>query len=134
MLSMRLWAGCVVVSTIVLSVTSCGSRLPAASSSAAERFYHAIQLHDGAAACNLLAPQTVDEVEQSEQARCASAILDEDVPAGGTVVEVRQYGTQAEARTGRDTAFLAEFDDGWKVVAAACTAQGQLPYDCKVKG
>jgi hypothetical protein len=131
---MRLWAGCVVVGTIVLAITSCGARLPAASSSVAEQFYQAIQRNDGAAACNLLAPQTVHEVEQSAQAQCASAILDEDIPAGGTVVQLRQYGTQAQARTGRDTAFLADFDDGWKVVAAACTAQGQLPYDCKVKG
>ncbi|MFI5695870.1 hypothetical protein ACIA58_28720 [Kribbella sp. NPDC051586] len=119
---------------VVVAATSCGSRLPAASAGAAERFYHAIELHDGAAACELLAPQTVHEVEQSEQAKCASAILDEDIPAGGAVVEARQYGTEAQARTGRDTAFLAEFDDGWKVVAAACTEQGQLPYDCKVKG
>jgi hypothetical protein len=131
---MRLWSGCVVVSMIVLLVSSCDARLPAASSSAAERFYQALERNDGAAACDLLAPQTVHEVEQSEQARCASAILDEDIPAGGRVVEVRQYGTQAQAQTGRDTAFLAQFGDGWKIVAAACTAQGQLPYDCKVKG
>ena len=131
---MRWSAGCVVLGTIVLAVSSCGARLPAASSSVAEQFYQAIQRNDGAAACDLLAPQTVHELEQSSQTRCASAILDEDIPAGGTVVELRQYGTEAQARTARDTAFLADFDDGWKVVAAACTAQGQLPYDCKVKG
>lgn len=131
---MRFWTGCVLLGAILLAVTSCGSRLPAASSSAAERFYQALDLGDGAAACELLAPQTLHEVEQSAQSQCASAILDEDIPAGGKVVQVRQYGTQAEARTDRDTAFLAEFDQGWKIVAAACTGQGQLPYDCKVKG
>jgi hypothetical protein len=33
-----------------------------------------------------------------------------------------------------DTVFLAEFPDGWKVVAAACTPRDRLPYDCQVEG
>ena len=131
---MRPWTVGVVVGAIMVAVSSCGSKLPEASAGAAERFYHAISGHDGAAACLLLAPQTRQEVEQSAKAPCSTAILDEDIPAAGNVVELRQYGTQAQARMSRDTAFLAEFDDGWKIVAAACTSQGQLPYDCKVKG
>lgn len=131
---MRPWVVGVIVGAVVLMVSSCGSKLPEASSSAADRFYHAIEVHDGAAACGLLAPQTRQEVEQSAQASCSSAILDEGIPAAGSVVELRKYGTEAYARMNGDTAFLAEFDDGWKIVAAACTAQDQMPYDCKVKG
>lgn len=131
---MRLWAVGAFVGATMLAATGCGSDLPAASSNAAERFYMAIEARDGAAACALLAPQTLREVEESAQAPCPAAILDEDVPAGGALTGLRQYGTAAQVRMSGDTAFLAEFDDGWKVVAAACTAQGELPYDCKVKG
>ncbi|MFC6160158.1 hypothetical protein [Kribbella jiaozuonensis] len=131
---MRRWVVGVVMGAIVLTVSSCGSKLPEASSSAADRFYHAIEVHDAAAACGLLAPQTRHEVEQSAQTSCSAAILDEDIPAAGTVVELRKYGTQAYARMNGDTAFLAEFGDGWKIVAAACIRHDQMPYDCKVKG
>jgi hypothetical protein len=131
---MRLWAVGALAGTIVFAGAACGSDLPAAPSNAAERFYQAIDSHNGAAACALLAPQTVHEVEQSAQAQCETAILDEDIPAGGAVTELHRYGTEAQARTGNDTAFLAEFGDGWKIVAAACAPRGQMPYDCKVKG
>lgn len=131
---MRPWAVGALVGMMLFAGTGCGSDLPAASSSVAVRFYQALAAHDGAAACALLAPQTFQEVEQSVQAQCGTAILDGGVPAGGQVRELRQYGTQAQVRMTADTAFLAEFDDDWKVVAAGCVSQGQLPYDCKVKG
>ena len=131
---MRPWAVGALAGAFVLVGVGCGSDLPAAASNVAERFYQAIGARNGAAACALLAPQTFHEVEESAQAQCATAILDENIPAGGEVTELRQYGGQAQARMRDDTAFLAEFDDGWKVVAAACTPQGQLPYDCKLKG
>jgi hypothetical protein len=119
---------------MMLALTGCGARLPAASSSVAERFYQAVESGNGSAACELLAPGTLQEVEQAAQAPCRTAILDEDISGDGKVVKLRQYGMQAQVKVGGDTAFLSEFDDGWKVVAAGCTAQGELPYDCKVKG
>lgn len=131
---MRPWVTGALAGTFVLAGVGCGSDLASAPSDAVERFYQAIESRNGAAACALLAPQTVHEVEESAQALCATAILDENIPAGGEVTQLRQYGVQAQARTRADTAFLAEFDDGWKVVAAACTSQGELPYDCKLKG
>ncbi|GAA1520419.1 hypothetical protein [Kribbella lupini] len=124
----------VVVSTVLLTATACGSGTPDASSTVAERFYQAIQAKDGGTACSLLAPKTAQEVEESGQASCDTAILDEDIPDGGTVTDLHQYGGQAQVRLRGDTAFLAEFDDGWKIVAAACTPQGEQPYDCKLKG
>jgi hypothetical protein len=129
---MKQWMVAAVAGVAVCLVASCGSKLPEASSSTAERFYQAVEQRDGAAACALLAPATRDEV--AADAPCATAILDEDLPPGGSVTELRQYGTEAQARMRGDTAFLAEFDDGWKVVAAGCTSKGRLPYDCKVKG
>jgi hypothetical protein len=124
----------VVVSTVLLTTTACSSGPSEASSTVAERFYQAIEADDGATACSLLAPQTLNEVEESGQAPCDSAILDEDIPTAGELTDLHQYGTQAQVRLRGDTAFLAEFDDGWKVVAAACTARGEQPYDCKLKG
>ncbi|TCC44866.1 hypothetical protein E0H73_45100 [Kribbella pittospori] len=119
---------------MALAATACGSNLPAPPSSTAERFYRAIEAGDGSAACNLLAPQTVQEVEQSERAPCRSVILGEDIPTAGEVTELQQYGTQAQVQLRGDTAFLAEFDDGWRIIAAACTARGDRPYDCKLTG
>jgi hypothetical protein len=119
---------------MMLTLTACGSQLPAASSAAAERFYQAVEAGNGSAACELLAPASLQEVEQAAQAPCRTAILDEDISGDGKVTQLRQYGTQAQAKVRGDIAFLSEFDDGWKIVAAGCTAQGELPYDCKVKG
>lgn len=91
---MRVWTGVLLPTVLVPALRSCGSKLPAASSAAVERFYHAIDMREGAAACDLLAPQTVHEVEQSAQAPFRTAILDEDIPNGSTLIELRQYGTQ----------------------------------------
>jgi hypothetical protein len=119
---------------VVQALAGCGSSASTAVSSVAERFYAAVASGDGAAACALLAPPTVDEVEQSGQAPCRTAILDEDIPPAGEVAELKRYGDEAQVRLRGDTAFLAEFDDGWKVVAVGCTSRDELPYDCKVKG
>ena len=131
---MTSWQIPVIAAVLIAAATGCSSTAPAASSRAAEQFYAAIEADDGAAACALLAPQTREEIADSGQTSCSAAILDEDIPDAGAVTELRQYGTHAQIELSGDTAFLAEFDDGWKVVAAACTARGELPYDCKVKG
>jgi hypothetical protein len=132
MLGMKPWVVPAFMATLTLA--GCGSGVSTAPASVAERFYAAVASGDGAAACALLAPPTVEEVERSGNAPCRSAILDEDVPQTAEVVELKRYGDQAQVRLRDDTAFLAEFDNGWKVVAVACTPRGELPYDCKVKG
>ncbi|MEV6283896.1 hypothetical protein [Kribbella sp. NPDC051770] len=119
---------------VLVTATACGTNLSSPSSHAAEQFYRALAAGDGAAACELLAPQTREEVEDSAEAPCRTAILDEDIPAAGAVTGLHQYGDQAQVRLSGDTAFLAEFGNGWKVVAAACTPRGERPYDCKVEG
>jgi hypothetical protein len=101
---------------------------------AARGFYEAHARGDGAAACALLAPGTVEEVEQSAGASCAEAVLDEDVPDVAGVPNVEVFGNEAQVRFDDDTAFLAAFPDGWKVVAAACRARPGRPYECRVKG
>jgi hypothetical protein len=132
-LDAKRWTG-PLASVVVLASAGCGSDVSTAASSVAERFYAAVAAGNGAAACALLAPPTIAEVEQSGQAPCRQAIMDEDIPSAGQVVDQQRFGDQAQVRLRGDTAFLAQFADGWKVVAAACTWRGELPYDCKVKG
>ena len=129
---MRWWTAVGVAAMLVVS--GCGSSMSSAATGVAERFYQALASKDGAAACAVLAPPTVEEIEESADAPCRMAILDEDVPDAGAVVTTKRYGGHAQVVFQTDTAFVAEFDDGWKVVAAACTASGELPYDCKVEG
>ena len=119
---------------MMVVVSGCGSDTSSGATGVAERFYQAMASKDGVAACAVLAPPTVEEIEESADAPCRTAILDEDVPDAGAVVATKRYGGQAQVVFQTDTAFVAEFDNGWKVVAAACTARGELPYDCKVEG
>ncbi len=126
--------GVVLVGVLVLTAAGCGSSGPAAVSDVAQQFYRAVESGDGATACALLAPPTVDEVEQTAKAPCRTAILDEDLPDAGAVTGSARYGGQAQVRLRGDTAFLSEFADGWKVVAVGCTARGEAPYDCRVSG
>lgn len=100
----------------------------------AERFYAAVSDGDGAAACTLLAPRTKAELEESAGKACAQAILEEDIPDSGDRRSTQVFGTMAEVGRSGDTAFLAEFADGWKVMAVGCTARENLPYDCEVSG
>ena len=131
---MKQSAAALVAGVVLVTATACGSSSSTPSSHAAEQFYQALEAEDGTAACALLAPETREEIEDSAEAPCPTAILDEDIPSAGKVTATHLYGNQAQVRLSGDTAFLAEFDDGWKIVAAACTPRGERPYDCAVKG
>jgi len=125
----------VVMSLLVLVTAGCadtGER-GAAAASVAVRLLRAAGT-DGPAACALLAPDTVSEVEKSAGQSCAEAILDEDLPAPGTVVGTQVYGQWAQVRLSDDTVFLAVFPGGWRVVAAGCEPRGDRPYDCTLGG
>lgn len=113
-------------------LAGCGGDRNGPVEAVATEFYTAVADRDGAAACRLLAPATREELEQSAGMPCDRAILEEDLPEPGEVLEVHVYGTAGEVRLGSDTAFLAKFSDGWRVVAAACTARTPQPYDCEV--
>ncbi|MEV6595612.1 hypothetical protein AB0M36_01985 [Actinoplanes sp. NPDC051346] len=104
-----------------------------AAADVAMRLLSSVQSEDGAAACATLAPDTLAEIESDGQP-CASAILDEDLPSPGEVTGTEVYGQWAQVRLSGDTMFLAAFPGGWRVVAAGCTARGERPYDCVVKG
>jgi hypothetical protein len=83
------------------------------------------------ARCDLLAPTTLESVEQSSP--CTDALP--HLPfQGGDVRQVQVWGGGAQAKIGSDTVFLTRTDKGWKVTAALCQPRGEAPYDCQVEG
>lgn len=105
-----------------------------AAASVAVRMLTAVVSDDGAAACDVLAPETLAELEKSAGQPCVEAILAEDLSPPGEVRESRVYGQWAQVRLSEDTVFLAVFPGGWRVVAAGCTPRGDRPYDCELHG
>lgn len=122
-----------VVVALGLALAGCRSTTVPGVVHVAGTFYSAVARDQGRLACRQLAPATRHEVAQSGEAPCSAAILQTGVPAQGQVVDVQHFGHQAQVRVRGDTAFLAEFPGGWKIVAAVCTPQGSRPYDCQVK-
>jgi hypothetical protein len=116
-----------------VSLSGCGESGSEAQD-VAVRFYEAVDAGHGATACGLIAPASRREIEQSTRTPCTDALLTEDIPTPGRVVETERFGNQAQVRFDHDTAFVAEFDDGWKLVAAGCTRWEPQPYDCTISG
>jgi hypothetical protein len=119
---------------VTASATGCAGGAVAGAVEVAHGFHAAVERRDGGAACGLLAPQTRNELAQSAQKPCPAAVLETEVPRTGGVRASSMFGAQAQVRLEGDTVFLAEFPDGWRVVAAACTPRQPLPYDCRIKG
>ena len=130
-----LWPTLVVAGLLASAVplSGCGASGSAAQD-VAVRFYEAVEAGQGAAACDLLAPESRRAIEQSTRKPCADALRSEDLSAPGRVVETERFGNQAQVRFDHDTAFVAEFDEGWRLVAAGCTPREPLPYDCTISG
>jgi hypothetical protein len=124
------------VSLTALALAGCGSAggREQAASAAAVRLLTAVDSRDGAQACAVLAPDTAAELEESAGEPCAKAVLDADLPKPGAVAGTDVYGQWAQVRVAGDTVFLGVFSDGWRVVAAGCTARGAKPYDCTLQG
>ncbi|GAA1694013.1 hypothetical protein GCM10009830_47260 [Glycomyces endophyticus] len=102
-----------------------------AATAAADAFTSALREGDGAAACAALAPETAEDLAASEGESCEEAIGSLDLP-DAAVGEIAVWSDRAQMRTADDVLFLAEFGDGWKVVAAGCRPQGERPYECEV--
>ncbi|MEV4512415.1 hypothetical protein AB0K00_26040 [Dactylosporangium sp. NPDC049525] len=122
--------------TVMALVAGCadgGARRDAVSD-VAVRLLAAVQDRDGAAACTVLAPDTVQTLERSAGASCADAVLDEDLPEPAGVRRVDVFGQWARVVLADDTVFLAAFPGGWRVVAAGCRSRGERPYDCVLQG
>jgi hypothetical protein len=92
------------------------------------------QSQDPERRCDLLVPETLAELEESQAAPC-SEVIEELSLEGGEVRSVEIWGGEAQVRLGSDTVFLTETNSGWRIVAAACRPQGgNAPYECEVEG
>jgi hypothetical protein len=120
----------------VLAAAGCGSvdQRADAAASVAMRMLNAVEDEDGAGACAVLAPDTASELEESGGKPCGEAILDEELPAPGTVIGSDVYGQWAQVRLTGDIVFLGAFPGGWRVVAAGCRPHENRPYDCTLQG
>jgi hypothetical protein len=130
-------AGRVVIAVLLLTVVSgCSSLAPDADAAAAvaENFHRAVADDDGPAACALMAPDTVAVVEQDSGQSCPEAVLGEDLPDGGPVVDRQAFGQLAQVVMSGDVVFLAAFGDRWRVTAAGCVHRDKRPYHCTIEG
>jgi hypothetical protein len=119
----------------VLLASGCGSGSVGGPTRAALGFEQAVTAHDGAKACDLIAPATRKELESSEGKPCAEAVLAQDVPDSSAVRKAEQYGLQSRVVLDKDVVFVSKFSLGWRVVAAVCQDRGEkLPYDCQIAG
>ncbi len=122
-----------VVTLAVLALSGCsqGTASPAV---VAGDFDAALNGGDFAAACELLTPEAVSELEDGSGQPCETALESLEVPAGGEVLHVEAWGRAAVAEMEQDTLFLARTGDTWAVRAAGCTQVPNAPYDCIVTG
>jgi hypothetical protein len=109
----------------------CAAAAEPAVTAVAQRFAGALARHDGATACALLTDDARRDTETFGRA-CPTQLA--TLPDPGAVQQVEVWGEAAQVRLGRDTVFLLRFPDGWRVSAAGCTAQGEAPYRCEVRG
>ncbi|MFC9816997.1 hypothetical protein ACFVJM_33610 [Streptomyces virginiae] len=101
---------------------------------AATAFEETLARADYNAACELLAPQTRQQLEQDSEKPFGPALADERLPTADPVGTTQVYGRQALLQLDGDTLFLSQFDGGWKIVAAGCQPRPDEPYRCSLKG
>jgi hypothetical protein len=131
------WAPAVGAAVLVAGLAGCsqgGRGTPTGPVHAVETFEAALKRGDAGAACDLLAPPTRKELEQSESEKCAKALPDQDIPLASSEADVDVFGDEAIARVSGDVLFLTNVGGTWMVSAAGCKAQPDQPYDCEVKG
>jgi hypothetical protein len=121
---------------LALAAAGCGaSDRESDAAAAAERFHTALARGDGEAACAELSEETASKLEQQEEMPCDSAVLELELPRGGTGAETGVYVTSAFVDLVEGgTTFLDEGADGWRVSAAGCTPTApNSPYDCELE-
>jgi hypothetical protein len=122
---------------LVLLLAGCGtSDRERDAAAVAERFHGALEAGDGRAACEELSEEAASTLEQQEEKPCEEAILELELPSGGTVADTRVELTNAIATLSEGgTDFLDEGSEGWKISAAGCDATlPDEPYECVLEG
>ncbi len=131
----RTRAAAVAATTLTL-LGACSVAGPRAgeASQAATTFAASVAHDDGASACALLAPTTVETLEEDSGSSCSTAVVELDLPTATHATQARVYGRQAQVRTDDDVLFLTRSGDGWLVTAAGCEPRPERPYDCTLEG
>lgn len=124
---------------LLLAVTACGGSGPApdGAEETAESFYAALENGDYGRACGMLAPATLEGVQQSENGGdqiCADGLRAVSLQDPGEPLSAQAFGRNAQVEFGSETVFLTLSSSNWKVMAAGCTARGDRPYSCRVEG
>ena len=121
---------------LVLVLAGCGAQVEGEGAGAAADALAADVGADPKAACALLAPRTLESVEDDGMP-CPQALAAAGLPTPGEHTAVTVAGHSAQVRYRGETVFLALFDDGWKVTAAGCSrtsSDPDVPYDCAIEG
>jgi hypothetical protein len=100
-----------------------------------ERFQAALERNDGELACGQLDEDTASKLEQQQGAPCDEAILELELPTGGTPSSTNVSVTSASVTLDAGgTLFLDEAADGWEIAAAGCRpTAGDLPLECELE-
>lgn len=122
------------LAAVLVGATGCASGHEGSVRAVTDDYARAVLDRDWPAACQVLAPATRDELEQSSGSPCPAALAEEDPPEPDGVPAVQVYGTKAVAEYDGDTLFASQYDGHWLLVAAACTPRHPRPYDCAVSG
>lgn len=129
-----LLTGVTLAGLAAISLAGCAPTQAEGVRATAVRFYKAYSNDEPGVACDQLAPRTKSELEQSAGKPCAEALPEEDVPEVDEPLAVHVFGSQAEVTWSGESTFLARFQGGWKVMAAACAERSDQPYDCAISG
>lgn len=131
----RLRPRLLVVPCLCLALAACATAdREDAAADAASGFLGLVASGDGGSACDLLVPVAREELSQEAGSACPAAVGDAGLPEPGAVVRTEVYGSMAQVVLEGDTVFLTRSDGAWLVLAAGCTARGELPYDCEISG
>jgi len=120
---------------LALLLAGCSSLNPGTSDAAdtATQFHSALASGDAQAACSLLAPGTVEKLEDGSDGSCAQKLGQLQLDPASKVQQSHAFGSNAQVQLDADTVFLTLSGDHWKITAAGCTSRGEKPYECEVE-
>jgi hypothetical protein len=126
-------AGIVLVA-VSLAAGGCGSQAADSVSNRADHFYAAIKAEDAASACDDLAPEAREALEEQEGKPCDDVILDQSLPDAVQHGTSKVYGSMAQVVYQDETVFLSRYDGRWLVTAVGCPpVSDDRPHECTIK-
>jgi hypothetical protein len=101
-----------------------------------ERFFAALDHHDGATACRQLTAAAAQALADQESKPCDEAVTSLDV-SPGRITGVEVYVTNGKVDlSSRESVFLDRSPSGWKIGAVGCAHDDKPadhPYNCELE-